>query len=208
MPVRVSQKNNSKFAIFHAFNFIFNSLNSKTPVNGLFVDVSKAFNSIDYAVLLDNLFMLDFRGNCHSWLSSYLSNRFQYVEIAGTKSDKHKLSKGIPQGSILRPFLFLHYANDLPSVSPKLHFTLFADDTTVLFTDVSLKTSLTVVSNELHIVFERFVSNKLSLNVNKTHFMLFATGLCCSDIYLLCHNCVVRKVLSTKFLGLFIEDNL
>ena len=75
-------------------------------VIGLFVDVSKAFDSIDYTVLLDKFFMLGFRGNCHSWLSSYLSNRFQYIEIAGTKSNMHKLSKGVPQGSILRPHLF------------------------------------------------------------------------------------------------------
>ena len=132
--------------------------------------------------------MLGFRGNCHSWLFSYLSNRFQYVEIAGIKSNMHKLSKGVPQGSILGPLLFLLYINDLAPVSPKLHFIFFADDTTVLFFDVSLKTSLTVASIELLIVFEWFVSNKLCLNVNKTHFMLFATGLCCSDISLVYYN--------------------
>ena len=90
-----------------ALNFIINSLNSKTPVIGVFVDVSKAFDSIDSIILLAKLFMLGFRGNCHSWLSSYLSNRFQYVEIAGTNSNMHKLSKGVPHSSSLRPFLFL-----------------------------------------------------------------------------------------------------
>ena len=65
-----------------------------------------------------------------------------------------KLSKGVPLCSILGPLLFLLYINDLASVLPKLHFILFADDTTVLFSDVSLKTSLTVASNELRIVFE------------------------------------------------------
>ena len=84
----------------HALNFIVNSLNYKTPVIVLFVDVSKAIDSIDFTVLLDKLFMLGFRGNCHSWLSSYLSNQFQYFKIACTKSNMHKLSKGVPQGSI------------------------------------------------------------------------------------------------------------
>ena len=68
--------------------------------------------------------MLGFRGNCHSWLSSYLSNQFQYIEIAGTKSNMHKLSKDVPQGSIFGPLVFLLYINDLASASPKLHFTL------------------------------------------------------------------------------------
>ena len=113
-----------------------------------------------------------------------------------------------PQGSILEPLLFLLYINDLASISPKLHFTLFADNTTVLFSCTSLQTSLTVASNELRIVFEWFVSNKLCLNVDKTHFMLFATGLCCFDTSLVYHNCVVKKVQSAKFLGLFINNNL
>ena len=202
------KNHNTAMAILHALNFIVKLFNGKTPVIGLFVNISKAFDSIDYTVLLDKFSMLGLRGNCHSWLSKYLSNRFQYVEIAGTKSNIHKLSKGVLQGSILRPLLFLLYINDLASVLPKPRFTLFANDPTVLFSDVSLKTSLTVASNELRIVFEWFVSNKLCLNVNKTHFLLFATGLCCSDTSLVCYNCEVKKVQSTKFLGLFIDDNL
>ena len=70
------KNHNIELTILHALNFIVNLLNSKTPVIGLFVDVSKAFDSVDYTVLLDKLFMLGIGGNCHSWLSGYLSNRF------------------------------------------------------------------------------------------------------------------------------------
>lgn len=203
------RKNHStELAILHALNFITHSLDSKLPVIGLMVDVSKAFDSIDHNILLDKLFLLGFRGVCHSWFSSYLYKRFQYVEISGVKSNMHILSKGVPQGSILGPLLFLLYINDLTYVSPKLHFTLFADDTTALFSDPSLKTSSDVACRELRIIFEWFVANKLCLNVSKTHFMLFSTGPCCSDSSLTIANCVINKVQSTKFLGLFIDDKL
>ena len=71
-----------------------------------------------------------------------------------------------------------------------------------------MKTSLTVASNELRVIFEWFFSDKLCLNVNKVHFTLFATGLCYSDTSLVCYNCLVKKAQSTKFLGLFRDDNL
>jgi hypothetical protein len=119
-----------------------------------------------------------------------------------------KLSKGVPQGSILEPLLFILYINDLTFVSSKLHFTLFADDTTVLFSDSSLKSTLDIASIELKVVFEWFAANKLCLNINKTKFMLFATGLHCTDMMLSVFGSNIVRVHSTKFLGLIIDDQL
>ena len=88
----------------------------------------------------------------------------------------------------LGPLLFLFYINDLTNVSSKLPFTLFADNTTILFADDSLKTSFDVASRELHIVFDWFIVSKLCLNVAKTQFTLFATGCLCADVSLYVAN--------------------
>jgi retron-type reverse transcriptase len=100
---------NTELAILHALDFIMKSLDGKIPVIALYIDVSKAFDSLDHSILLDKLFLYGFRGTSHLWLTSYLANRFQYVEISGVKSNMHKLYKGVPQGSILGPLLFLIY---------------------------------------------------------------------------------------------------
>ena len=164
---------NTKLAILHALDFILKSLDAKIPVFSLHIDVSKAFDSLGHKILLDKLFLIGFKGISHLWLSSYLTNSFQYVKIAGKKSNMHMLNKGVSQGSILGPLLFLIYINDLVYVSSKLHFILFADDTTVVFSDPSFKTSFIVASNELKIVFDWFIANKLCLNFKKPTLCCF-----------------------------------
>ena len=97
---------NTELAILQAFDFILKSLDAKIPVTSLYIDISKVFDSLDHKILLDKVFLIGFRGISHLWLSSYLTNRFQYVEISANKSNTHMLNKGVPQGSILRPLLF------------------------------------------------------------------------------------------------------
>ena len=84
-----------------------------------------------------------------------------------------KISRGIPQGSILGPFLFLLYVNDITNISQHnilLKFALFADNTTVLFSDPSLKYSTATAERQLQIVFNWFLANRLLINASKTHF--------------------------------------
>ena len=118
---------------------------------------------------LDKLYLLGFKGVSHSWFKGYLTNRYQYVELAGIQSCMCKLTTGVPQGSILGPLLFLLYVDDLTRISTILKFTLFADDTTVLYSDRSLKYSLAAAENELSIVIQWFIDNRLLINIDKTH---------------------------------------
>lgn len=198
---------NTELAIIHALHRITSCLDVGNPTVGLFIDVSKAFDAIDHQILLDKLNLLGFRGSIHSLLKSYLSNRFQYIEINGVKSNLHKLIKGVPQGSILGPLLFLLYINDISNISDNLHFTLFADDTTVLYSNPSLKHSLQSASSAFCIVLDWFNSNKLGLNIDKTHFIFFSTVHSCPDI-LVVGNTVISRVQSVKFLGLLIDERL
>ena len=116
---------------------------------GVLLDFSKAFDTVNHKILLGKLDAYGIRGIPLNWLQNYLSNRKQYVELDGIKSQNHTILCGIPQGSTLRPLLFLIYINDLPNSSEKLSFKIFADDTNVCASARDLKTLEYVMNSEL-----------------------------------------------------------
>ena len=106
---------------------------------GIFIDLSKAFDTIDHATLLTKLDRYGIRGNANSLLKSYLSSRTQYTEVLGEKSDPLIIKFGVPQGSVLGPLLFLLYINDISNCSKLGTFILFADDTNIFVEGQSAK---------------------------------------------------------------------
>ncbi len=102
----------------------------ETPFS-IFIDLSKAFDTLNHSILLHKLQYYGFCGSAHDLMKSYLSNRKQYVDMDGTTSDCLSISIGVPQGSILGPLLFLIYMNDIANSSSVFNFLLYADDTTL-----------------------------------------------------------------------------
>ena len=182
--------------------------NGKCAV-GIFLDFQKAFDTVDHGILLDKLYCYGIRGTAHKWFVSYLSSRQQSVMYNGHESELKVVRCGVPQGSILGPLLFLLYINDLTNVSIFFMPILFADDTNFFCTGTDLKDMIRQINEEMVKIYAWVNANKLSLNIDKTNFMLFMPKSFshCTD-HIVINQTRIQEVKETKFLGVIIDNKL
>jgi len=159
----------------HLLNYAFEAFNNKKHVAAIFCDLSKAFDTCDPKVMRKKLRQVGVMGGELDWFLSYLTDRQQYVYIAGHKSGLLPVRLGVPQGSILGPLLFLIYINDLPGAS-SLNTKLFADDTALLASDSDVIRLERKLNEEFQKICTYFRANRLSLNPKKTKFIIFSNS--------------------------------
>ena len=140
---------------------------------GVFIDLKKAFDTVNHSILLKKDGTLWGERNPLKWFESYLSYRKQYVSVNGHTSDKLQVTHGLPQGSVFEPLLFLIFINGLPNVSKFLQFYLFADDTNIYYESSDLLNIQKILNRELHKVQKWLEANRLALNIEKTNCVLF-----------------------------------
>lgn len=210
----------TEFAATELIDRVHNYLDKGETPFALFLDLSKAFDTLDHNILLHKLENYGIHGIPLNWFESYLRNRSQYVEFRTSVSQKKIISTGVPQGSILGPLLFLIYVNDISKVSNKFISILFADDTALSSSICSFapqrnspaQNSSKLINQELTKITQWLAVNKLVLNITKTKFMLFSYNqkkLASVEIPEIKMNGIpISRVHQFDFLGITLDENL
>ena len=174
----------------------------------IYIDLSKAFDTLNYDILMSKLEYYGITGKENELLRSYLTGRSQYVEVNGHKSSHLQISTGIPQGSVLGPLLFLIYINDLPNASNIFDMLMYADDTT-LFCNLTDTITVDVINEELSKICDWLGANKLSLNIVKTKYMLYHS-INKRVIYpkLKINNNNIDRITQFNFLGVILHERM
>jgi exonuclease III len=201
----------SYMALLDLYNKLSLAADEKLVTVGVFIDLQKAFDSLDHTILLSKLKHYGIRGRAYDWLTSYLYKRDQYVCLNGVSSTMRPITCGVPQGSIIGPLLFIIYINDIINCAPSLHFLLFADDTNLLMSGRSCDDVMARINPELSNLSMWFCANKLSLNVTKTNYILFGSKrsfIPNNNFRIIINNSDIVRVHEVKFLGVLIDEEL
>lgn len=182
-------------------------------LNGvIFLDLKKAFDTVDHHILFTKIKLYGITGLAYDWFVSYLSNRTQYCMVNGRLSQPLTVKTGIPQGSVLGPLLFIIYVNDLPNCLESTRCNLFADDTQISASATSIIEIEQTLNEDLKKISDWMIANKLSLNVGKTEYMIIGSRQRLSQVQyqpkISIGELEIRRVKSTKSLGLIIDETL
>ena len=214
------RKNHSTVhAIHHSVDIVKEALGRGQEVLGIFIDLSKAFDTIDHKMLLSKLEHYGIRGNANCLIRSYLTGRSQYTEVLGEKSRLDDVLFGVPQGSVLGPLLFIIYINDIINCVNGIlgiKLVLYADDTNVFIIGNNRRDLIRTGAIVLDAINRYMKSNLLHINVGKCCYIHFCKGKSRLDNVdkdsqhdeLRISGKIIEEVDSTKFLGVTIDKHL
>ena len=198
----------TEYAVLDIYEKLLSNLDKGLSSCAIFLDLAKAFDSVDHEILLNKLPKYGIRGNILNFFRSYLSSRSQFVKIGKIESSILPIKYGVPQGSILGPLLFLLFINDLPNAT-KFFIKLFADDTFLCAQNAEVDLLEAEVNRELRNVNQWLVANKLTLNVGKSKFMIVTNKKLKSyKPSFMISGKKIEECDHYKYLGVFIDKNL
>ena len=178
---------------------------------GVFVDLEKAFDTVNHKNLLAKLDHYGVRSLANDWFRAYLSNRKQMVDLCSSASSFKDVTCGVPQGSILGPLLFLLYINDMRHALKHSVVHHFADDTNLLYSHKNQNLLRKNMNSDLDSdLFQWLCANRLSLNVKKTEFIIFRPARTClkDRVTLTLNGCKIFESTNIKYLGIILDSRL
>jgi len=198
------------YLMLDLFDRIFTAKNSAKHPAIIFLDIRKAFDTVNHDILIQKLKHYGIKDTALSWFRSFLTDRFQQTRVGSRISSVHPLNSGVPQGSILGPILFSIFINDLPNACLLSKPYLFADDGALYFDNIS-RGNYGNIKQELKLVIRWLQANKLSLNNEKTKLMMLDSKPTLDAILVEIRDdltLVICEVKSHKYLGLIVDSRL
>ena len=200
----------TEMALIHTIEEISSKLDKGEKVIGLFLDLKKAFDTVNIEILLLKLNHYGVRGKSLDLIKNYLTNRKQAVIVDDCKSEQLYTTCGVPQGSILGPLLFLIYVNDLCNALKKTFPIMYADDTNIFLSGQNVEEMTVIFNSEMKQLNQWFRANRLSLNLKKTHALLFSLNRSdgSQNLAIEFDDCPIETLDKTTFLGVRINRHL
>lgn len=189
-------------------DFITANLSDRRKVAGIYVDLAKAFDTVNTDILSKKIEKTGITNNAHKLLQSYLSSRTQQLKYNGIISGPTPMRCGVPQGSVLGPLLFLLYINDLNSACNDTTMFLFADDTVLLYSAENSMSLQSMIVQSLSKVARWLHANRLSLAIPKTFYQLYSCHDPEKDMQISIGHSVLKRAKTVKYLGVLIDEDL
>lgn len=177
----------------------------------VFIDLSKAFDTVDHTLLLQKLRYYGIENLELEWFKDYLTNRKQVVGYQNVMSDFQSITSGVPQGSILGPLLFILLVNDLPSTVARCTLLMYADDTVLFYSAKDVNVIEEKLNEDLGLIGNWLRENSLFINKEKTECLLFGTPGKLSNIesfHVSINDYVIKRVSKFKYLGIYLDECL
>jgi hypothetical protein len=196
-------------ALHQVVEFVCEGLDNRLLVGGLFLDLRKAFDTVDHELLLRKLESVGVRNTELCLFHSFLTGRHQYVSLNGCNSQSREVFCGVPQGSVLGPLLFLIFINDMSMLPLNGKLVLFADDASLFYPAVNIQQISSKIDEDMIIINRYLVGNKLMLNASKSELIVFRTiNKRIPTLSITINGSIITASKCVKYLGIILHENL
>lgn len=202
-------RSNTTLACMEVTEHLLSALDDSKFAVGMFFDLSKAFDSVDHRLLLAKLYRAGLRGDTHCLVRDYLAGRSQRVQVGGALSDSRPIGIGVAQGSNLGPLLYSMFVNDIGRLDFRGKLVMYADDTCLMFSNETVDGIMADIRHDLQLMSDFYLANRLTLNMDKTRYMLFGRRWRYTrPVEVFFGNVALQRVSTYKYLGLHLDERL